>query len=336
MLKIGELAARAGLTVRTLHHYDSIGLLTPSARSDAGYRLYGRDDVARLHQVQTLRSFGMALADIGAYLDSPGVSPLSIVARQIASLEHRIDDAARMRQQLLLVHGQLSKGETPALATWLTTLEQMTMYDKYFSKEELQQLPLYQNSAAEADWKQLVAQVSALMASNVPPADEAALGLGRRWMTLLERDTAGNQAFFIQLDRMHENEPSVQRDTGISPQLKAYVARAIGEVKLELYAKYLPPEVIDQMRRHYATRAREWPALIDKVREQMQADPSPAAPRAKELAGQWFDLFQDMVGVDPATVASFRQAVENEPALRVGRGMTDEMIVFLRAAMRPG
>jgi DNA-binding transcriptional MerR regulator len=336
MLKIGELAARAGLTVRTLHHYDSIGLLTPSARSDAGYRLYGRDDVARLHQVQTLRSFGMALADIGAYLDSPGVSPLSIVARQIASLEHRIDDAARMRQQLLLVHGQLSKGETPALATWLTTLEQMTMYDKYFSKEELQQLPLYQNSAAEADWKQLVAQVSALMASNVPPADEAATGLGRRWMTLLERDTAGNPAFFIQLDRMHENEPSVQRDTGISPELKAYVARAIGEIKLKLYAKYLPPEVIDQMRRHYATRAREWPALIGQVKAQMQADPSPAAPRAKELAGQWFDLFQDMVGVDPATVASFRQAVENEPALRVGRGMTDEMIVFLRAAMRPG
>jgi DNA-binding transcriptional MerR regulator len=66
MLKVGELAARAGLTVRALHHYDSIGLLTPSARSDAGYRLYGRDDVARLHQIQTLRAFGMALANIGA------------------------------------------------------------------------------------------------------------------------------------------------------------------------------------------------------------------------------------------------------------------------------
>jgi hypothetical protein len=48
-LKIGELARRTGLTVRTLHHYDAIGLLKPSARSDAGYRLYGRNDVARLH-----------------------------------------------------------------------------------------------------------------------------------------------------------------------------------------------------------------------------------------------------------------------------------------------
>ena len=244
MLKVGELAARAGLTVRALHHYDSIGLLTPSARSDAGYRLYGRNDVARLHQIQTLRTFGMALADIGAYLDSPGVSPISIIARQIAALDRQIDGAARMRGQLLLVHGQLSKGEAPELATWLTTLEQMTMYDKYFSKEELQQLPLYQNSEAEAEWKQLVPQVSALMASGAPPRAEAAKQLGQRWMTLLERDTAGNQAFLVQLDRMHEHEPSVQRDTGISPQLKGYIMRAIGEVKLDLYAKYLSQEVL--------------------------------------------------------------------------------------------
>ena len=335
MLKIGALAARAGLTVRTLHHYDSIGLLIASARSDAGYRLYGRDDVARLHQIQTLRSFGMALDDVKAYLDSPGVSPLSIVARQIASLERQIDDAARMRAQLLLVHGQLSKGETPALATWLTTLEHMIMIDKYFSNEELQQLPLYQNGAAQADWTQLVAQASALMASNVPPADAAATTLVRRWMTLLERDTGGNQAWLLQLDRMHENEPSVQKDTGISPQLKAYVQRAIGEVKLALYANYLPHDVIDQMRRHHATRAREWPALIDRVNAQMQANPSPAAPRAKDLAGEWFDLFQDMVGKDPATVTRFRQAVDSEPVLQMGRSMTDEMIVFLRRAMQP-
>jgi DNA-binding transcriptional MerR regulator len=71
MLKVGELAALANLTVRTLHHYDSIGLLQPSARSDAGYRLYDRDDVARLHQIQALRAFGMSLSDIGLYLDSP-------------------------------------------------------------------------------------------------------------------------------------------------------------------------------------------------------------------------------------------------------------------------
>ncbi|CAJ3623314.1 MerR family transcriptional regulator [Burkholderia pseudomallei] len=67
-LKIGELAKRCGLAVRTLHHYDAIGLLKPSARADNGYRLYDRNDIARLHPIQALRRFGLALADVGAYL----------------------------------------------------------------------------------------------------------------------------------------------------------------------------------------------------------------------------------------------------------------------------
>src|ERR1044071_8671367 len=130
MLKVGELARRSGLTVRTLHHYDSIGLLKPSGRSDAGYRLYNRDDVARLHQVQALRRFGMALADIGQFLAKPGASLPDLIARQIDSLDRQIAEAAKLREQLTALRGQLLAGEEPELATWLTTLEQMTVYDK--------------------------------------------------------------------------------------------------------------------------------------------------------------------------------------------------------------
>jgi MerR family transcriptional regulator, thiopeptide resistance regulator len=57
-LAIGALAKRAGLTVRTLHHYDAIGLLSPSGRSGGGYRLYAKADVMRLHQILALRQFG--------------------------------------------------------------------------------------------------------------------------------------------------------------------------------------------------------------------------------------------------------------------------------------
>lgn len=206
------------------------------------------------------------------------------------------------------------------------------MYDKYFSKEELAQLPLYQNKAAEADWQALVAEVRALMEAGARPADAAAQQLGRRWMALLERDTAGKQEFIVQLDAMHENEPSVQRDTGISPQLKGFIMRAIGEVKLEVYARYLLPNELERMRVHQETRGREWPGLLDGVRTQMRADPSPAAPAARALAARWFELFQHMVGADPATVVRFREAIENEPLLRMGRGMTDEMLGYLRSA----
>jgi DNA-binding transcriptional MerR regulator len=69
---VGELSRLTGVTVRTLHHYDEIGLLRPSQRTAAGYRLYGDDDALRLQQVLVLRELGVPLAEIGAAIDAAG------------------------------------------------------------------------------------------------------------------------------------------------------------------------------------------------------------------------------------------------------------------------
>ncbi|HSI80282.1 MAG TPA: MerR family transcriptional regulator, partial [Solirubrobacterales bacterium] len=66
---VGRLAALAGITVRTLHHYDEIGLLAPSERSKSGYRLYGPGDVGRLREILTYRELGFGLEEIAALLD---------------------------------------------------------------------------------------------------------------------------------------------------------------------------------------------------------------------------------------------------------------------------
>src|SRR5690242_21744766 len=66
--KIGELARATGLTVRTLHHYDEIGLLVPSERTQAGYRLYGEQDGRRLYEIRALRDLGIPLVEIPAAL----------------------------------------------------------------------------------------------------------------------------------------------------------------------------------------------------------------------------------------------------------------------------
>ncbi|GAB3458948.1 MerR family transcriptional regulator [Massilia terrae] len=336
MLKVGELAQRAGLTVRTLHHYDSIGLLRPSARSDGGYRLYDRDDVARLQQIQALRKFGMALADIGAYLDSERASPLAIIEQQLAMLDREIDEATRMREQLLLVRAQLVNGEAPELSTWLTTLEQMTMYDKYFSKQDMEQLRGFVSDATQAQWAALVADVQALMDRGGAPESPEAIALGIRWSELLERSTGGNLDLVHKLDNMHQSEPSVQSASGITQELRAFILRAMNEHKLALYAKYLPPDAVAQMRRHQQGRAREWLPLISRIKEQMAADPSPATRQARQLAREWSALLVDMLGPDPATMPLFREAIQSEPALRQGRAMTDEMIPYLIAARQQG
>ena len=69
---VGEVAELANVTVRTLHHYDAIGLVRPSGRTDAGYRLYDEDDLARLQQVLFYRELGFSLEDIRGLMADPG------------------------------------------------------------------------------------------------------------------------------------------------------------------------------------------------------------------------------------------------------------------------
>ena len=64
LYRVGQLAELTGLTVRTLHHYDDVGLLSPSRRSGAGYRLYAGDDVTRLYEILALRQLGLSLEQI--------------------------------------------------------------------------------------------------------------------------------------------------------------------------------------------------------------------------------------------------------------------------------
>ena len=331
MLKVGELAAAAGLTVRTLHHYDSIGLLQPSARSDAGYRLYDRDDVARLHRIQALRAFGMSLADIGLYLDSPEGSPLAVVERQLAVLDHQIAEAARMREQLQRLRNELANGIQPDLSTWLYSLEQMSMYEKYFTQDELTRLPLYHDEAVRAQFKGLVEEARQLIRTQVAPDSEAAAAFGQRWLEAFGRGTGGDADLAARMNVMAERE---KESVGIPQEVMHYVLAVIGELKQAIWSRYLAADVIARMRRHYISRGHEWTILIGQVRAQMRVDPEAAQPASQALGRQWMELFHDMVGTDPEAVAGFRRAIEEQPMLRKGSGVSDDAVAWLRKGIQ--
>src|SRR5258708_2739477 len=69
MCRVSDFAEKAGVTARTLHHYDRLGLLKPSGRTKAGYRLYGECDFSRLQQIVTLKFIGLSLKQIKELLD---------------------------------------------------------------------------------------------------------------------------------------------------------------------------------------------------------------------------------------------------------------------------
>ncbi len=93
---VGQVARLAGVTVRTLHHYDEIGLLSPSERSHAGHRRYGDEDLDRLQRILFYRELGFPLEEVKVLLDDPGVDPQEHLRRQHGLLSGRIEQLQKM------------------------------------------------------------------------------------------------------------------------------------------------------------------------------------------------------------------------------------------------
>src|SRR3954463_5877303 len=93
---VGELARLSGVTVRTLHHYDRIGLVRPSRRTAAGYRDYTAPDLDRLHRVLVYRELGFPLEEVASLLDDPDADPAAHLRRQHRLLRDRLERTQAM------------------------------------------------------------------------------------------------------------------------------------------------------------------------------------------------------------------------------------------------
>lgn len=334
LIQVGELAKRAGITVRTLHHYEQTGLLLPSARSAAGYRLYNLADVQRLHMIQALAKAGLELAEIRDFLEQRSLSLAELLDGQITLLDKQLRSIHTLRNRLVELRTGLTDDATPDLEYWLQTLELMNMYDRWFSKEELQQLPFAVEKEALADiWAGLVTEVKHLLEQNVSVTDARATDLASRWMERLEQDTAGKPEFLTRLNEMHSVEPQMQEQTGITPEITDYITRAFAESKLSIWEKYLTAEEMAFTRAHYFDRMMEWPPLVAKLHQAQRDNLSPASDDAQKLAENWLVLFQSYAGTNPQTQQKFRLAMQQEPHLMKGTWMTPAVLEWPQQAI---
>ncbi len=238
MRRIGEVAAATGLSVRTLHHYDEIGLLRPSGRSDAGYRLYGDADVRRLYRIVALRRLGLALADIGGLLDAPGdgADVRSVVRAQLTRLDDEAMLRERLRGRLTRLLAALDGAGDGAADLFIDAIEGMTMSERYYTPEQLADLDRRRAALgeegmrrAEADWAQLIAEADALRATGTDPADPRAQALGERWAGLIAQFTGGDQGIAASLKRMYEVEgPEAASRGAVSAETMAWMGEVMG------------------------------------------------------------------------------------------------------------
>ncbi|TAK92494.1 MAG: MerR family transcriptional regulator [Burkholderiaceae bacterium] len=333
--KIGELAKRIGITVRTLHHYDAIGLVKPSGRSEAGYRLYDRNDVARLYRIQALRGLGLSLAQTAELLSSPSGELCAVIGQQMRAIEQELAQAAALRERLAKLDAQLAADDDPDSEVWLSTLAMMSTRHKHFSAADIDALQQRTDPRSFLEqWRAFIPEVRAAMNDRLPPQSAEAKALSERWMLLVEQTMVVDPRFIVKLRAMHETEISVQAETDVDGPMIDYITSAAFENNGDLYTRYLTPEEIQRYRSHDGSRLMEgWLATFAEAQQLLEQNIPPEHPQAHALFHRWIALFRHTWGDDPATIARVNHAHQAEPRILRGSGFTPALQAYVAAGM---
>ncbi|MGW2399287.1 MerR family transcriptional regulator [Kitasatospora sp. NPDC001664] len=220
--KVGALAEASGLTVRTLHHWDRLGLLSPSRRTSSGHREYTEQDVARLYQVLALRRLGLGLETIATCLDA-GVDPVRLVGEHLAGVTAALASLELLQRQLTYIHAELSAERAPDTAALIEVLRGMggagpeggAALRRHLDEDQVATLRDRASALGPAahyllgvEWPELYRRAEALRAAGVEPADPRVRKLVTRMDELGALFTGGDGALSGAVKSAWQAEPA--------------------------------------------------------------------------------------------------------------------------------
>jgi DNA-binding transcriptional MerR regulator len=239
---IKNLARMAGVSVRTLHHYDAIGLVRPAARSASGYRLYGEDELLRLQTVLFYRELDMSLEEIGRILDEPGYNPVAALetqgrllaarAARIAALIKTVDRTiGRLKGEIMLSDEELYEGfakdeiekiKAEAKTRWGES-EAYAQSQKRVAKMTKEEL-----ARVKAEGDAIDAETAVAMRDGKEPGSAPVRAIMARKFEHLRSFYEPSPEIFAGLGRMYvEDERFMARYEAIAPGLADFLRRAM-------------------------------------------------------------------------------------------------------------
>ena len=236
MYRVSEFAEVTGVTVRTLHHYDRMGLLKPSGRTSSGYRLYGSADLARLQQIVALKFIGLPLTQIKDVLDRRPIGIATALRMQRLVLTARVDQLRLALSAIDAAEAKVSTGGTPDMSSLRKIIEVMEMsndsrwvekyYDQAVIAEHKQQWNPAMQDEVTREWTSLIAEVEASLQED--PASEHAQSLAKRWNDLIARFTQGKPEIEQGLKKLYADQKNWPADfkKPYSDEAAAFIARA--------------------------------------------------------------------------------------------------------------
>ena len=245
LYKVREFAKLAGVTVRALHHYDRLGLLKPTARTNARYRLYSDRDLARLEQIVVLKFIGLPLGEIRDLLHDHVHEDLAVAdalgrqQRVLAAKRDRINHTIRAIAQAERSLRSTGHPDWPEFRHIIKEIEMQSNTEwsrKYYSPEAQAKVeerralwsPELQEQVSR-DWAQLFGDVEAALGED--PASARARALADRWCKLVEGFTGGDREIQKGLNAMYADQanwPAESRERfQIKPEIQEFIVKAM-------------------------------------------------------------------------------------------------------------
>ncbi|MFE2227700.1 MerR family transcriptional regulator [Streptomyces kronopolitis] len=243
--KVGQLAEASGLTVRMLHHWDTIGLLCPSQRTTVGHREYTEEDLVRLYQVLALRSLGLALDTIAVCLDA-GVDPARLVRDHLAGVEASLAALGVLRERLVRLSDELSVSQAPTASDLVDALraiggtgpESEHTLGRHLDADEIEVLRTRAGALGpamhyllEVEWPELYRRAEWLRAEGTPPSDRKVRRLAARMDELSALFTGGDADISAGVRAARHDDPTAMSGNYGAPdddwrELADYLDRA--------------------------------------------------------------------------------------------------------------
>ncbi|MGI6590938.1 MAG: MerR family transcriptional regulator [Eggerthellaceae bacterium] len=241
-LTVGQLARKMGVTVRTIQYYDQKGLLTPTAKGPGNQRLYSSTDEKALCRILVLKYLGLSLADIRANqetLNDPGSFRIQI-EHTLADLK---DDFEALLRRLSIVRKMLADSEDGAATDWahmaqLVESDQPAGESIWRAAEMLDVAPSEPTESpargmAVGKWHELIADTIELISKQVPPSDERACDLARRYLDLQDEQAYSLEDSFLLMENISPHSGGHGSFDVLRQSVSAYLDKASAALKGE-------------------------------------------------------------------------------------------------------
>ena len=234
LLRIGELAKEAEVTVRTLHHYDQIGLLQPTADRETGHRLYTRNDLERLQQIISLKSMGFSLEEIQRILSEETYDLQQILIMQKSEIRSKVDHLLKMQESLELMLAKLSRHQDLSIKELFSFIRETKKMEKFYTPEQLQKLrerlektdPKKIKTVEEA-WPKLFQKFEQALQQGVSPSDPSVQKLALEAQNYIDQFTGGDKAIEASMESGYQaHQETALKAWGVSKQVFDYTQQA--------------------------------------------------------------------------------------------------------------